>query len=217
MALSFRRALALALVAVGGSGCREMPPTFAPTPVATGTGLVSFSANGPGGLASGEQAQFNATAYFENRDQVNVTFQTAWSSSEPAVLSVGPDGVAIAHTPGTATVSATYRGRTIATPIVVTPAGTFRLTLAVWGLYDARVPDVKRPVDANVEIIAGVGTGQRAALVDPEDSPAYVLYGVAGLLTIAVSAPAFVSQTIDLTVQGHMRQDVVLMPAPTGN
>ncbi len=116
--------------------------------------------------------------------------------------------------PGTATVSATFRDQTVTTPVVVTPPGTSRVMLAVWGLYDAQMPDVKRPVDTMVELIAGVGAGQRAALIDPEDSPAYVLYGVAGPVTIAVSSSGFVSQTIGLTVQRHLRQEVVLIPAP---
>jgi hypothetical protein len=96
----------------------------------------------------------------------------------------------------------------------VMPQGTFRLELTVRGLYDVRLPEAKSPVSANIDVIAGVGTGQRASFVFQEDLPSfYVLYGLAGPVTIAVSSPAFVSQTIELTVQGHLRHDIVLSPA----
>lgn len=64
-------------------------------------------------------------------------------------------------------------------------------------------------MSASVEVIAGVGAGQRASFMIGDDLPAYVLYGVAGPVTIAISASGFVTQTIDITVESPAPADRV--------
>lgn len=191
------------------SGCGGAPQTFAPTPL-PGAGPV-LSVLGPADLFSGGSAQFQMVAVLGST-HVDITPQAAWSTSESAVLTVSPSGVAAAHAPGTVTVTGTYQNRTVARTVVVMPEGTFRLSGSIVKA-DAISPAVG--VLATIEVIAGIGTGLKViAVEDPDFGPMYTLRGVAGPVTIAASAAGHVTQTIEIDVQRHTFRDIVMVPAP---
>ena len=121
---TFRQAtLALALSTFAVAGCRDMPQTLGPTPVQAAV-VTSVFASGPGGLSPGESGQFMATVYYRNRPPVTVTQQAAWSTSSPDILTIGPDGVGVAHAAGMVTVKASYQGWDGSTSVVVLSPAT---------------------------------------------------------------------------------------------
>jgi hypothetical protein len=105
-----RSALALAVVASGIAGCDQPPSTVRPTPLPGASPVLSML--GPADLFSGGSAQFQMVAVVGST-HVDITPQTAWSTSESAVLTVSPSGVAAAYAPGPVTVYATYQNRTV--------------------------------------------------------------------------------------------------------
>jgi hypothetical protein len=168
-----------------------------------------LSVLGPADLFSGGSAQFQMIAVLGGT-HVDITPQAVWSTSEAAVLTVSPSGVAAAHAPGTVTVSATYQNRTVARMVVVMPEGTFRLSGSVLK-QDAISPAMG--VLATVEVIAGIGTGLKViAMEDPDFGPMYTLRGVAGPVTIVASAAGHVTQMIEIDVQRHTTLDIVMVP-----
>lgn len=204
----FRAAPALALAVV--VGCTEVLPPTAPASV------VTLQTRGPDDARPGETAQFLAVALLSNQRYADVTSETAFSTSEPGVLTVAPNGAAVAHAPGTAIVSATYSGQTSLKPVVVMPAGTFRV-----GGFVMELGSSTAEVLATVEVIAGTGVGLKAVAVPypgGDYPPGYILRGVAGAVTIAASATGYLTQTIEVDVQGDTRLDITMMPAaPGGN
>lgn len=208
-----RSVLTLALVACGISGCgsERGVPGFSPLRPSAIGGLSLF--HGPLDIYPGAILQFQAVTSVST-GLLDVTSQTAWSTTDPSVLTVSPNGVAVALAPGSATVSATYQKTTVAKPVYVMPEGTFRLQ--GWVLEkDARSPTPA--LLATVEVISGIGTGLKFVAVQDEMGdypPAYIIRGVAGPVTIAASAAGYVTQTIALDVQSDMRQDFVMAAAP---
>jgi len=73
-------------------------------------------------VAAGTPVQFTATAIFSNGTQQNVTQQAAWSSSDPAVAAISPQGQAQTLARGTTTIEATFMGIRGSTTLRVTDA-----------------------------------------------------------------------------------------------
>ena len=93
--------------------------------------LTGLTATAPGTLGSpptikvGQQAQLTATATLSDSSTPNVTSQSQWSSSNPAVASVDSTGKVTGLTGGTATITASYTfngiTKTGESPITVGP------------------------------------------------------------------------------------------------
>lgn len=73
-------------------------------------------------VAAGTPVQFTATAIFSNGTQQNVTQQSAWSSSNPSVAVISPQGQARTLARGTTTIEATFMGVRGSTTLRVTDA-----------------------------------------------------------------------------------------------
>jgi hypothetical protein len=80
-------------------------------------------------LPAGESAQFTATGNFSDGTVQNLTNRATWTSSAPAIASVGPDGAAVAIAVGTLTISATVGYVTGTAGLIVTPAVVIALSI----------------------------------------------------------------------------------------
>lgn len=107
-------ALILALI----SGCTfGSSPTNPTTPAVTVTTVVVSGSSGAATV--GQTVTFAATAAFSDNTTSNVTTQATWESSNPAVATVSPTGVATFLAVGTVDVRATFRSVTGSTRVAV--------------------------------------------------------------------------------------------------
>ena len=88
----------------------------------------------------GSTQQLTATANFSDSTTSDVTAQTTWTSSNPAVVSIDSNGLATGHAAGTVSVTATYNGVTSApatltasAPVTLPAASSYQ---ALWGKSD---------------------------------------------------------------------------------
>ncbi len=70
-------------------------------------------------ISAGQTQQFTATAVFSDGSSVDVTSLVTWASSNTAVATINPSGLASAASVGTATISATFLGLTGSTVLTV--------------------------------------------------------------------------------------------------
>lgn len=101
---------ALGLVACGGGGGGE----------ASLTGVEITPANASKVLGSSQQ--YAVMAIYSNNSKVDVSSQVTWSSSDPTVATISSSGLAQTLKTGTTTISASYMGQSIGTPLTVTAA-----------------------------------------------------------------------------------------------
>jgi 6-phosphogluconolactonase (cycloisomerase 2 family) len=81
-------------------------------------------------LAAGLTQQFSATGGYSDGTKKDITTQAAWSSSQPAIASVGATtGLATAVASGTATITATLSGVTGTVTLTVTAAALESVTI----------------------------------------------------------------------------------------
>jgi hypothetical protein len=85
----------------------------------TGPVVNSLSVTGTSPMTVGQQAQYTATANMSDGSSPNVTAQSQWASSNPAVATVDANGVVTAVAPGTTTITASYQGQTGFVPLTV--------------------------------------------------------------------------------------------------
>lgn len=166
----------------------------------------------------GAQVMFTATAYYSNGTTASGTGLVLWSSSNPAVATV-VGGVATPLSNGTTTISAMASGAPVATAtltvntttsIAVTPANqtvpvggsqqydavaTFSdgssndvTTLATWSSGNTNA--------ATIGASTGLAAVPNSATTGATSTITAALYGVTGIATLTVGAPAPVSLTV---------------------
>ena len=101
---------ALGLVACGGGGGGE----------ASLTAVEITPANASKALGSSQQ--YAAMAIYSNNSKVDVSGQVSWASSDTTVATISASGLAQTVRTGTASISASYMGKSISTPLTVTAA-----------------------------------------------------------------------------------------------
>ena len=93
----------------------------------------SLAVSGPSSLPVGQPAMLQALAHFHDGSLVDVTSQSAFTSSAPSVLRVrgtgAERGTAIALSPGAANAQARFLGATGATAFSTTPGGAQALSI----------------------------------------------------------------------------------------
>lgn len=87
-------------------------------------------------LAKGTQSVLVALGTFSDQTQKNITADVLWSSSDPHVCGVGPDGTVVAYSEGEADITASKGQIQAQSHITVTPATLESLTLSP----DANLP-----------------------------------------------------------------------------
>jgi hypothetical protein len=173
-------AIGLALLAAQ-PGCDKHPtrPTpIPPTPPTWATTAVQVT--GPDRIPPGTTGQLTATAMKSDGTSEDVTARVQWSSDQPDVLSIAPDGRASGRTAGAAVATATLEGPRrfdVTHPVMVVPANTFALS----GI----VRQTTYPVaGAKVEVVsAGIGDGM-SVVTDPRGH--FDLFGIAGAVKLRV-------------------------------
>ena len=193
-------AAALALMAA----CDSSPNRFRPGPQPGPTATVSrVDVTGPSSIPPGETAQFQATAHFSDGTSRDVTGEAAWFSSNPAVLLLSSGGVATARDRGEANVQVFLSGLSRTLPVVVLPAGTFRLA--------GRVTEagVATEFIQGARVEATVGTGPLLSTMTGSDGR-YRLYGVAADAEIRVTREGYEPHVQRLLLTDHHTLDIEL-------
>lgn len=180
-AIALAATLGLGLVVVS---CNKSPtqPSNAPGgPQGGAVAVARIEISGPTSLEPGGSAQFTANAEMSDGSVRNVTAEAEWTSSHGGVLQVSSPGIVSAVAAGEAVINARYQSRSASAPVMVLPAGTFRL--------NGRITDVGRPVGGvTVEVIEGTGQGLRAVT---RGDGSYAIYGVAGLVKLHAKKEGF--------------------------
>jgi trimeric autotransporter adhesin len=221
-------------------------PSGLVTAVAPGTAIITGTLSGetatilvtvtsavlnPGGLtitvppltlAAGLTGQLTATGSYSDGSSVDVTANVSWTSSNPAVATVGLNtGLVTAVLPGSATITGTLDGQSVTLPVTVTnavlnPNGlvitTSPLTLAAGltgqltasGTYsDGSVVDVTADVSwtsSNPAVaIVGLNTGLVTAVLPGSATITGTLNGETATLPVTVISAVLVNSGLDLT------------------
>lgn len=131
----FKVVIAAILVAACSDGQRTVLVPSDPT-------VVSVVVSGaPTSLLVGGTAQLLAQAQLSDGSSLSVTSLATWATSAPSIAAVSPSGFATAVAPGTAAVSASYRGVTGAEPLIVLAAQTTLCGVERWPVKTLSDPD----------------------------------------------------------------------------
>ncbi|MGA2021779.1 MAG: Ig-like domain-containing protein [Candidatus Sulfotelmatobacter sp.] len=96
---------------------------------ATGTAVLTVNAPVPVSLqiapanptvSAGAQLQFDATLFYSDGSSMNVTSTVSWTSSNPAVATVGSTGLAASLTPGSSTIEANWGANLLTSTVSLT-------------------------------------------------------------------------------------------------
>jgi hypothetical protein len=158
-----------------------------PSSVATSLQIVS-----PPSIEPGASVQFTANL-ISGASVENVTDKVNWSTSDISVLQINAAGLATAAQRGEVIVRVTYVGRTATAPLMVIPTGTYRL--------DGKISDGGFSIPGvAVTVVEGTGEGQTA---NTSDNGEYVLYGVAGAVTLRATKSGYQERIERLEVGAH--------------
>jgi hypothetical protein len=163
------------------------------------THLDYFRLAGPGEIAPGTSASFKALLD-KSATLSDVSNEAQWISSNPSVLSVDA-GLAVGHVTGEATVTARFQDlQTDAVPVMVVPAGTYRLRGRVFMETSPTFTPGIPLVMARVEVPAG-------GLSTTTDSQGrYALYGVPSDAEVRVSKEGFATAVVPVHLENHDQQ-----------
>jgi len=187
-----KRALVAGLVAVTvGCGSKTSSPT-APGSATASSQIMVIQIVGPAQVPPGSVTRYKAIATRYDQTQQDITSQAAWTSSNPAVLTVDGGG-ATAIEDGEAGIIVQSGGVTGRLIVAVLEAGT---SILIGGVFDSGFP----LVGARVEITAGTGAG-RATTTDT--SGTYKLFGVSGAIEIRASLDGYKPDVRTITVTGY--------------
>ena len=103
----------LALVALT-TRCGDKNPT---RPSGSGTAVTGLAITGPDAVLTGLSTSYTLTA--TSADGTTRTVTPVWTSSNPAVASVGAAGLLGGRSHGSTTLTATYEGRSVTKPVQV--------------------------------------------------------------------------------------------------
>ena len=138
----------------------------------------------------------------------DVTTRVAWTTSDPAVLSVSSAGRVTGGAAGEATLRATLDGLSASTAVIVVPAGTFRLAGIV------RASGSTSPLaGVQVQLITASGEVLTTQTTDPAG---FRFYGVAGHARLRISRRAFHPYEAQIDVHDHLTHDVSLSSIDIG-
>lgn len=198
-----------AAVAAIFSACDRSPTGLKPS-TPTVSQPVRLEIHGPREVPPAATAQLRAEARFADGSTRDVTTLATWRSAVPSVLSFSQPGLARGHQPGDALVSAVFNSASTARELIVTPAGTYRLTGRV---SEAGNPDVAI-ADAAIEVPAGSAL---AGAARTGSDGRYRLFGVPGVAQIRISREGYNPHTETVILEDHATRDFelgLLRPRP---
>lgn len=129
-----RRLLALSVAIAGASACSSdsTTNTFAPFALSLSLSPAADTIFVSDTITAGSTGRFNVSATSLN-SPISTPSGVEWSSSDPSIASVGPDGTITAHAIGTATITARVNNSKATAPVVVAYRAT-KLTLTATSL-----------------------------------------------------------------------------------
>jgi hypothetical protein len=184
------------LIACGGDS--NLGPSGTPT-------VNGLTLTGPTQVAPGETARFTATARYTDGSTKDVTAGTTWSAFPAGVLRLTSPGVFDVVAAGETRVQGSYqRLFSQAQPLLVVPAGTFKL----FGV----VSDGSGVVEG-VVVEARSGGGSKTVTTARDGK--YAFYGVAGAVELLASARGYDPVDVTFTVSEHTTRNVSLTTTAT--
>lgn len=208
-------ALTVLVVACGGGGggsAPNPPPPSPTTPTLTALSVTPASAS----FAKGGTRQFIAMGAYSDGTSKDETATVTWTSSAPAVATVGTTGVATGVAAGSASLTATSGSKT-ATAAVTISAATLQ-TLAITPANPSVVKGSTRAFtatgtysDGSVSAVAATWTSSAPAIATINASG--VATGVAAGSTTITATFGNVSATTTLVVSAATLTSIQVLPA----
>ncbi|WP_310597746.1 beta strand repeat-containing protein [Aeromonas aquatica] len=149
-------------------------------------------------LAAGLTGQLAATGSYSDGSSVNITSAVSWTSSNPAVATVGlHTGLVTAVAPGTATITGTLDGQTATLSVTVTSAvlNSGGLTIATPPLTLAA--GLTGQLAANGSYSDGSSIDVTASVTWVSSNPAVATVNASGLVTGVAPGTATITGTLD--------------------
>jgi hypothetical protein len=174
-----------------------------PTHPGPGPSVSRLEVTGPSAVPPGETAQFQATAHFPNGTSRNVTGEAAWHSSNVSVIALSSGGVATARNRGEANVQVSFSGLFRTLPVLVLPAGTFRLA----GRVTEAGASTEFIRDARVEAMDGTGP---PLVTTTGNDGRFRLYGVSANPEVRVTREGYEPHVQRLLLADHDTLNVEL-------
>jgi hypothetical protein len=167
--------------------------------------LSSITVTGPAEVAPGATGQYKATGNYVDGSTRDLTSTSTWTSFSNSVIRHIGSGQFQGVAGGETRVNATNSGKSSSIPVMVLPAGTYKLS----GTVKDTIGGVE---DVTVQVVSGTGTGLSART---QYGGGYRLYGVSGAVQLRASSPGYFSRDFSATVNGHTVQDVQIDPDGT--
>jgi uncharacterized protein YjdB len=159
--------------------------------------LVSLAVTPAGAtVIRDERLQLTATATYDDGTTIDVRDGVEWRTDDPKIAEVGPTGLATAHSPGTARVTATYVGLTADAAITVDPPVTLT-SLTVAPPAVTLTPDETRQLTATATYSDGSTTDVRDGVEWRSDDPKVADVDPSGLATAHGPGTATVTATFE--------------------
>jgi hypothetical protein len=168
-------------------------------------------------LLTDSRMQMRAVAQLSDGSVRDVTTTTTWSVSPPGAAtpctqkvdarpSISNDGIVATAGRGEGSVIAHYGDFRAIKQILVVPRNTFRLS----GVVTAGDVPGRLLSDVALEVIEGIGTGQKWTTA--EDG-CYVLYGLSGIVTIRMTRHDYPVQETTTGVPSQTTHEIQMWPA----
>ena len=120
----------IATLGVGCGGTSAVPTSPKGGPTSGASDILALEVSCPASLLIGEKGPCIAVARLRSGQAPLVSFDATWSSTRPEVVAVDALGVVNGRSAGQAVVSASYRGREGAAPLLVTAEDALRVKAA---------------------------------------------------------------------------------------
>jgi len=194
-----------AFVACSGPGSSTPgSPTPSPGVSSAVTGVI---VTGP--TPTGATVQLTATAHFADGSTRDVTAISSWATSNDAVITVSPTGLATVVGAGSAEVRATYQN------VVGRLAMQFAPGFALSGHVQEVGPSAPSLSDVRLAIVGGPGAG---TAVSTDASGAFRFASISGVVDIEATKPGFLPWRLgNLKVDHNMTIDLTMYPTPPTN
>lgn len=180
------------------ASCDKTPNTpNAPTPPVqqppSAPTIVRTEIVAPVSVEPGKSVQLTANVVKSDGAVENVSSRAQWSSTDSRVLRVDSTGLATGVAPGEVTVAIAYQGSGASSPVMVLPAGTFRLKGVV---TESGIP----LQSVRIQVLDGTGKGLTTVTTQNGE---YSLYGVGGEVRLHLKRNGYLNRIEALQIREH--------------
>jgi hypothetical protein len=151
----------------------------------------------------GETSQLTATAGFFSGSSRDVSSETIWHSSNPAVATISARGLLTAVMPGRTLINASFQTKASNREVLMLPSGSFILRGRI------NEPGNLPISNARFEVVDGPPAGQ---FTMTNYNGAYELYGLSGDVRVIVTKERYVAQTRSVSMTQDRVLDFEILP-----